>query len=111
MKQSGGLAATIALLLAAILEVSYFPRKSGDTIGATELATFASRPTTGAKNAATPEQKPLTSCQQIAKRLRRVYAPDETVPLLPVSCFPSGVSEALDGARRAPVQPGAQAIK
>ena len=71
MKQSGGLAATIAWVLAAILGMSYF-RESGDTTSTMEPAKSAFRPTTGTKNAATTEQKPLTSCQQIAKRLRRV---------------------------------------
>src|SRR5450755_1373047 len=99
MNQRGGMAA-IALLIATVLGVSYFPRKSGDTSGGQETQKSASRiPASSAigkqQNAAAA--KPIPSCEQIAKRLRRVYPPDEKLPM-PKSCYPEGTREATAGA-------------
>ena len=92
MKERGGLAATIAILLATIFGISYLPRRAADTSAPQDFSkTTAAVPSGGAsgKQAAAPGPKPIASCEQIAKRLRRYYAVNESVPV-PVSCYPEG---------------------
>src|SRR5271169_5222087 len=91
MNQRGGMA-TIALLIAAVLGVSYFPRKAAESPGSQPAQTGASGvPASGAssKPPTAAASKPIPSCEQIAKRLRRFYRPNEQPPM-PVSCYPQG---------------------
>lgn len=87
MKERGGVAATIALLIAAVVGVSYFPRTGGESGAAPQTQPPVAKPA-----ATVPEQTSLThrvtpACDQIAKRLKRFYRADEQVPM-PPSCFP-----------------------
>ncbi len=89
MKERGGIAATLAILLATILGVSYIPRKGAEVSGGQEAPKSSTRiPASGtrAKQTATPALKPIVSCEQIAKRLRRFYPSDDKIPM-PKSCF------------------------
>jgi len=90
MKDRGGVATTIALLIAAIFGASYIPRKSGDTTsgqGSQRPAAKLPAGTTKSQQQAAAKEKAIASCEQIAKRLQRLYAADEPVPM-PDSCFP-----------------------
>src|SRR5271165_1865795 len=97
MKERGGAAATIALLIATILGVSYLPRRGGENQTASETQRAGARPSAGATRKATQssaKEKPIASCEQIAKRLLRFYPADQQVPI-PGSCYsenPSGAS-------------------
>jgi|HubBroStandDraft_4_1064222.scaffolds.fasta_scaffold00098_20 hypothetical protein len=91
MNQRGGMA-TIALLIAAVLGVSYLPRKAAESSGTQGAQTTATRvpaSTTSGTPSAAVATKPIPSCEQIAKRLRRFYRPNEKPPM-PVSCYPEG---------------------
>ncbi len=111
MKERGGFATTIALLLAALLGVSYIPRKPAETAadgGAQAAGGGASSSSAKAKTPPSPGT-PSSSCEQIANRLRRIYPPNrvndneakqndkdkdngsgnDSVPM-PGSCFESG---------------------
>jgi len=89
MNQRGGMA-TIALLIAAVLGVSYLPRKAAESSGGHGAQTTASRvPAGGASSNKPTAARAIPSCEQIAKRLRRFYRPDEQPPQ-PVSCYPAG---------------------
>jgi hypothetical protein len=93
MKDRGGMATTIALLIAAILGTSYLPRKSGDTSsqGTQKPAAKVAASSSKKPPAAGVKEKIMASCEAIAKRLRRVYPPDGTVPM-PAACFPDGAT-------------------
>src|SRR5271169_3207689 len=93
MKERGGLATTIALVLAVVLGGSYLPRKSGDTTTATEgQRTPVRAVSTHAKSQqASSKIEPLTSCQQIATRLRRFYGTDIVPDSVEAGCYGKGV--------------------
>lgn len=94
MKERGGMTTTIALLIAAVLGASYLPRKGADTGSTAEAQKpVVKAAATGGKNLLpAPKQIVLPSCEQIAKRLRRLYPPNETVPI-PADCFLGGANE------------------
>src|SRR5271169_203517 len=97
MNERGGAAATIALLIAAVLGVSFLPRKGGENQTGSEAQRAGARPSVGATRNATQspaKEKPIASCEQIAKRLHRFYPADQQAPI-PGSCYsenPSGAS-------------------
>ena len=96
MKDRGGLATTIALLIAAILGASYIPRKAADSTSAGGAQRPAAKLPTGASKTqqqAAAKEKATPSCDQIAKRLKRLYPAGEPVPM-PDSCYPDRVEGA-----------------
>ena len=89
MRGRGGLATTISLVIAAIFGLSYVPRKAADAMPAAESQKSAAKSNlVNVKSQTTAgKDKPLASCEQIAKRLERFYRPEEAVPMA-ASCFP-----------------------
>jgi len=96
MKESGGIATTIALLIAAILGVSYIPRKAADSTSAQGPQRPAAKlPASAGKSQqqAAAKEKAIASCEQIAKRLTRLYPANEKVAM-PGSCYPDRAPDA-----------------
>ena len=92
MKESGGIATTIALLIAAILGVSYIPRKAADSTSAQGPHRPAAKlPASAGKSQqqAAAKEKAIASCEQIAKRLTRLYPANEKVAM-PARATPTG---------------------
>jgi len=77
LKERGGFATTIALLLAALLGVSYIPRKAAETaaIGGAQGGGAGATSSSANAKAGASSDGPSSSCEQIANRLRRIYAP------------------------------------
>ncbi|HEY4901729.1 MAG TPA: hypothetical protein VIH91_13015 [Terriglobales bacterium] len=103
MKERGGIAATLALLLATILGISYIPRKAAESSAGQEAQKSATR--IPARGAGTNQQagtvlKPIASCEQIAKRLRRFYSADDKIPM-PKSCFQESTKDGTVGSTSA----------
>ncbi len=94
MKERGGLATTIALVIATILGVSYMPRKAADSLNSAESQSSGAGGThAGTKTPPQRKEAPIASCDQIAKRFWRIYPAGAPVPM-PDSCYPSGATPA-----------------
>ena len=90
MKERGGIAATLALLIATIFGVSYIPRKAAESSGGQSVSSSAARvpaSSSGSKAEGLAKPRASVSCEQISKRLRRFY-PEQVRLSLPPSCYP-----------------------
>ena len=104
MKERGGVMTTITLLIAAVLGVSYIPRKAADSGGAQETTRPAARPavkSASSQDQAGAKEKPIAPCEQIAKRLKRFYPANETAAM-PASCFTPGSAAAKSVSKTTP---------
>jgi len=91
MDQRGGVMATVALLFAAVIGISYLPRKSSETpTAAAGQKTTGRVALPGAKTVQqTTGNGPIASCEQIQRRLTRFYP--EGVPIPPQgNCYANG---------------------
>jgi len=90
MKERGGVTATIALLIAAIFGISYFPRKAAETAAVQESWTPAKASGSSSQAAEAAKRKPIVSCEQIAKRLTRFYPAGVPIPTATNACYAEG---------------------
>src|SRR5215471_18818814 len=88
MNERGGWAATIALLIAAIVGVSYLPRKAGDVAKPSGASSESARASACGKTPAGTGTL-ILSCVQIERRLRRFYPAGVPIPS-DGSCYEKG---------------------
>ena len=92
MNQRNGITATVALLFAALLGMTYLPRNSADNATAGVAGKPVARAAVaGASSSQKPASSVIPSCQQIRLRLSRFYPPADQVPVPPDGgCYPQG---------------------
>jgi hypothetical protein len=102
MDQRGGWAATIALLIAALVGASYLPRKAGDVAKALEDQGSPAKIGVAKAGAAAAETL-ILSCAQIERRLERFYPKGVPIPK-DGNCYENGATGLqLEAPRTQPV--------